>query len=62
MKSEKLTSKKSRSLCSRDFILVDRKGLTSLEPPDKQWVTTGYPMGNLQANFLLIRVLQILDT
>ena len=37
------------------FDVVRAKGLASLEPPDKQWVSTVYPKGKFaKANFLLI--------
>ncbi len=37
--------------------MVAEVGFASLEPPDKQWVSTVYPKGKFaKANFLLIQI------
>ncbi len=41
---------------SQRWGMVRFRGLASFESPDKQWESTACPTGNLQANFLLIRV------
>ena len=43
--------KKNTNLLVDVFFLVAGVGFASLEPPDKQWVSTVYPTGNLQSKF-----------